>query len=71
MPLYNKDDIIIVVTICCALLADKEGREPLSAEEDEDEGEAVPNAQAGAAAAKTGGTFRQVGPPLPSSGVCI
>ncbi|KAL0045073.1 hypothetical protein WJX82_007369 [Trebouxia sp. C0006] len=40
---------------------DEEGREPLSAEEDEDEGEAVQKAQAGAAAAKTGGTFRQAG----------
>jgi len=56
-----------------ALLPDEGGREQLGAEEDEDEheGEAVQNALAGAAAAKTGGTFRQVGPSLPSFGVCV
>ncbi len=55
------------------MLADEEGCEPLGAQEEEDEpeGEAVQKAQAGAAAAKKGGTFRQVGPSLPSSGVCV
>ena len=46
----------------CALLADEGVRERIGAEEDKDEheGEAVQNTQAGAAAAKTGGTLRQV-----------
>ena len=55
------------------MLADEGGREQLGAEEEEDEhkGEAVQKAQAGTAAAKTGGTFRQVGPTLPSFGVYV
>ena len=59
--------------IHCALLADEGVHERLGAEEDEDEheGEAVQNMQAGAAAAKTGGTLRQVRKSLPSLSVCL
>ena len=56
-----------------ALLADEGDLEGFGAEEDEDEheGEAVQHAQAGAAAAKTGGTLRQVRKSLSSLRVCV
>lgn len=63
----------VIHGIHCALLADEGGRERLGAEEDEDEheGEAMQDAQADVAAAKTSGTLRQVGPSLPSLSVSV
>ena len=65
--------LYVIHGIRYALLADEGDREGFGAEEDEDEheGEAVQHAQAGADAAKTGGTLRQVRRTLSSLRVCV